>query len=231
MAPPTGQDWAITFQRGGLQISFEKRRCNAAIQNSRTLGHVGLFPFNLPETIASRCIDRVTINRAMNISNKQTVPSESLERKVKSEIGEKQQDNERDSQAATGSKGSLKSTSKNGEDKAVLIQPFFSSRVLEWAVHLLAVSISIIGIFWLRFLNVYWTDESTWTTSWAWAFFGLDGILKALQLITNVHMLLMIASIANITVNFARPRLVGHRSVAFGPLITRYKVDGAANIL
>ncbi|KAM6478169.1 hypothetical protein HDV62DRAFT_185531 [Trichoderma sp. SZMC 28011] len=151
----------------------------------------------------------------MNISNKQTVPSESLERKVKSEIGEKQQDNERDSQAATGSKGSLKSTSKNGEDKAVLIQPFFSSRVLEWAVHLLAVSISIIGIFWLRFLNVYWTDESTWTTSWAWAFFGLDGILKALQLITNVHMLLMIASIANITVNFARPRLVGHRSVAF----------------
>ncbi|KAK0757311.1 hypothetical protein N5P37_010031 [Trichoderma harzianum] len=151
----------------------------------------------------------------MSTSHKQTVPSESLERKVKPEIGEKQQDNERDSQAAAGSKSFLKSTSKHGEDKAVLIQPFFSSRVLEWAVHLLAVSISIIGIFWLRFLDVYWIDESTWTTSWAWAFFGLDGILKALQFITKVHMLLMIASIASITVNFSRPRLVGHKGVAF----------------
>ncbi|KAH0523958.1 hypothetical protein TsFJ059_008889 [Trichoderma semiorbis] len=151
----------------------------------------------------------------MDTSNKQAVPSESLESRVKPEIEEKQEGNERDSQAAAGSKSLLKSTSKHGEDKAVIIQPFFSIRVLEWAVHLLAVSISIIGICWLRFLDIYWTDESTWTTSWAWAFFGLDGILKALQFITNVHMLLMIASIANITVNFARPRLVDHRGVAF----------------
>ncbi|KAJ4857162.1 hypothetical protein T069G_08059 [Trichoderma breve] len=151
----------------------------------------------------------------MNTSYKQAVPSESLERKVTSEIEEKQEDNERDSQAAARSKSILKSTSKHGEDKAVIIQPFFSSRILEWAVHLLAVSISIVGICWLRFLHVYWTDESTWTTSWAWAFCGLDGILKALQFITNVHMLLMITSIANITINFARPRLVDHRGVAF----------------
>lgn len=167
----------------------------------------------------------------MNISNKQAVPSESLERQGKPEIGEKQQDNERDSQAAAGSKSFLKSTSKHSEDKTVLIQPFFSSRVLEWAVHLLAVSISIIGICWLRFLDVYWADESTWITSWAWAFFGLDGILKALQFITKVHILLMITSIANITVNFARPRLVSHKGVAFGPLMNSYKVDGASNIL
>ncbi|KAF3066136.1 hypothetical protein CFAM422_009207 [Trichoderma lentiforme] len=118
----------------------------------------------------------------------------------------------RDSQQ---SDGFLESTSKSGEDRVVPSQPFFSNRVLEWAVHLLSVSISIIGICWLRFLHVYWTDKSTWTTSWAWAFFGLDGILKALQFITNVHMLLMITSIANITINFARPRLVGHRGVAF----------------
>ncbi|KKP06867.1 hypothetical protein THAR02_01064 [Trichoderma harzianum] len=151
----------------------------------------------------------------MDISYEQAVPSKSLERKVKTGIEEKQEDNERNSQAAAGSKGSLQNASKSREDRVVLIQPFFSSRVLEWAVHLLAVSISIIGICWLRFLRVYWTDESTWTTSWAWAFFGLDGILKALQFITKVHMLLMITSIANITVNYARPRLVDHRGVAF----------------
>lgn len=167
----------------------------------------------------------------MDTSYEQTVPSESLDSRVKPEIEEKQEDNERDSQAAAGSKSFLKSTSKHGEDKAVLIQPFFSSRALEWAVHLLAVSISIIGICWLRFLQVYWTDESTWTTSWAWAFFGLDGILKALQFIANVHMLLMITSIANITINFARPRLVGHKGVAFSPLMSSYTVDGAADIL
>ncbi|QYT04660.1 hypothetical protein H0G86_011564 [Trichoderma simmonsii] len=151
----------------------------------------------------------------MDTSYKQAVPSENLESKVKPEEIEGKQGHERDSQAAAGSKSFLKSTSKHGEDKAVLIQPFFSSRALEWAVHLLAVSISIIGICWLRFLHVYWTDESTWTTSLAWAFFGLDGILKALQFITKVHMLLMITSIANITVNYARPRLVDHRGVAF----------------
>ncbi|KAL7961266.1 hypothetical protein V8C34DRAFT_312068 [Trichoderma compactum] len=135
----------------------------------------------------------------MNISYKQAVPSESLESNAKREIEDKQEDNERDSQAAAGSKTSL----------------FFSSRALEWVVHLLAVSISIIGICWLRYLSVYWTDKSTWTTSWAWAFLDLDGILKALQFITKVHMLLMITSIANITVNFSRCRLVGHRGIAF----------------
>ncbi|KAL6826433.1 hypothetical protein V8C40DRAFT_244212 [Trichoderma camerunense] len=151
----------------------------------------------------------------MDTSNKQAMPSENLESKVKEEIEEKQEDNKRDSHAGTGSKSFLKNTSKSCEDRVVLSQSFFSSPVLEWAVHLLAASISIIGIFRLLFLHVYWTDESTWTTSWAWAVFDLESILKALQFTTKVHTLLMIASIASMTVNFSRPRLVGHRDVAF----------------
>lgn len=167
----------------------------------------------------------------MDTSNKQAMPSENLESKVKEEIEEKQEDNKRDSHAGTGSKSFLKNTSKSCEDRVVLSQSFFSSPVLEWAVHLLAASISIIGIFRLLFLHVYWTDESTWTTSWAWAVFDLESILKALQFTTKVHTLLMIASIASMTVNFSRPRLVGHRDVAFGPSINSYKIDSATNIL
>ncbi|KAL6796706.1 hypothetical protein J3E68DRAFT_401621 [Trichoderma sp. SZMC 28012] len=151
----------------------------------------------------------------MDTSNKQAMPSENLESKVKEEIEEQQEDNKRDSHAETGSKSFLKNTSKSCEDRVMLSQSFFSNPVLEWAVHLLAVSISIIGIFRLLFLHVYWTDESTWTTSWAWAVFDLESILNALQFTTKVHTLLMIASIASMTVNFSRPRLVGHRGVAF----------------
>ncbi|KAK4069608.1 uncharacterized protein Triagg1_7032 [Trichoderma aggressivum f. europaeum] len=155
----------------------------------------------------------------MNISYERAIPSESLGSKVKpEEIEVKQEGHEHDSQATAESKSSRKNTNKNREDRVVLSQPFLSSRALEWVVHLLAVSISIIGICWLRFLPVYWTDEPIWTTSWAWAFFDLDGNLKALQFITKVHTLLMIASIASITVNFSRRRLVGHKGVAFDNL-------------
>ncbi|KAL6812423.1 hypothetical protein J3E69DRAFT_376247 [Trichoderma sp. SZMC 28015] len=157
----------------------------------------------------------MSINREMDTSNKQAMPSKNLESKVKEEIEEKQEDNKRDSHAGTGSKSFLKNTSKSCEDRVVLSQSFLSNPALEWAVHLLAASISIIGIFRLLFLHVYWTDESTWTTSWAWAVFDLESILKALQFTTKVHTLLMIASIASMTVNFSRPRLVGHRGVAF----------------
>ncbi|KAL7910354.1 hypothetical protein GGI35DRAFT_448576 [Trichoderma velutinum] len=140
---------------------------------------------------------------------------ESVEHRVKLENEQKQEAPEHGSPANDGPESPLETRRNSREDKIVISQDFFSSRALEWVVHLFAVSISIIGICWLRFLHVYWTDESTWTTSWAWVLLGLDGTLKALQFTTKVHTLLMIASIANITVNFSRRRLVDHKGVAF----------------
>lgn len=130
--------------------------------------------------------------------------------------------------ASVNTKPTVEITGSKG--KVMLNPSFFAGHFLEWTIHLLAISTSI-GICLLHFLRVYWTDESTWTTSWRWASLNLNDILKALQFASKAHEILIVASIGAIVLYFARRRLVGRKGIALGLLMCSYRIDQPVNIL
>ncbi|KAL7919405.1 hypothetical protein ACQKWADRAFT_195555 [Trichoderma austrokoningii] len=119
-------------------------------------------------------------------------------------------------------------TSKKG--KIMLCKSLFAGHLLEWLIHFLAIGISI-SICLLHFLHVYWTDESTWTTSWRRASLDLNDILKALQFAAKIHEILIIASIRSIVLCFARRHLIGRNGIALGLLMTSYGINTPKNML
>lgn len=164
----------------------------------------------------------------INIENRESLENEAAALRC-SEAREECVEHDDSPAASKLTEPTAETTSSKG--KVMLSKSLFAGHLLEWLIHFLAISISI-SICLLHFLHVYWTDESTWTTtSWHWASLDLNDILKALQFAAKAHEILMVTSIGTIVLYFARRRLVGRKGIALGLLMTSYGIDTANSIL